>query len=181
MDKFFTFCKADYSKVSLDEEVMKENENVQRLLDLCKFSNAKRLNKLQTFKTMNSGYIEELLKQTIYFELKKLEDTYQKNDFRDKSLDLIIRNKAQKRLLGDESIDPIYTYKTCHSIMITFSGIANKLNLEIYNAILNKYLVTYDQFISLARKLPDMEKWKRINKHITKTNLKYVFQAHQVV
>ena len=67
LTKIFTFSKADHSKVTNEEDEIMQDDNVKKLLNLCKFGNAKRLSKMQTYKHTNFDYIREISSEIIKF------------------------------------------------------------------------------------------------------------------
>ena len=122
MSKVFTFTKADYDKVTNDEEDI-TTEEVKQLLDLIKFSNAKQQQKLQNFKHKHFEAIKDLNDRDVYKTIEKMEEKYEETDFQDFSLDLIVRDKAQKRLQGDTEVDEIYQFKVTRQISVDYTGI----------------------------------------------------------
>jgi hypothetical protein len=138
--KIFTFSKGDYSCIYNDFDNKKVDPVIQRLFDVCKFSNAKMQESLEKFKLSHLEEIRELNDEILQNEIAAEEAIYAADDFISNSLNFIIRNKAQARLSGDTSIDPIFTFSTENQISLVFSGIIQSLDSFVFNAIADTYL-----------------------------------------
>jgi hypothetical protein len=140
MSKAFIFTKADFSKVTNDEEEFKKDENVMNLLKLIKFSNKKREVSLNNFKESHCLQIKEILDEDKWRDLKIKKMQYQFPKFYNKSFDLVIHGKAQKRLKGDLGIDEIYQFHVSHQINISFSGIISSITNQVYQILFPIFL-----------------------------------------
>ena len=76
LKKVFTFSVGDYSEIYNISEIKTFDNVINKLIEVSKFSNAKRQHKLETFKQKNFEAIQELTDENHYNEMYRLEDRY---------------------------------------------------------------------------------------------------------
>ena len=181
MNKMFIFTRANFSKVTNDEQEFKKDDNIMHLMELFKLSNIKRNQKIAYFKEKWQDQIREISDHAIFRKIQKDEDRYSKPSFHEISMDFIIRGKANKRLEGDPTISDIYKYEVTHQISIEYSGIVTFLEKIIFGHISKNYMGTYQKISSALQQGQINNKWKRIVQHIKRDHLEAVYADHQVL
>ena len=149
-----------------------QDDNVKKLLNLCKFGNAKRLSKMQTYKHTNFDYIREISSEIIKFT------NIERNVKEFGSYCINLNEKTSiDDLMKEWMIDIIHDWR---KLTLKFWGIVSKLKPYHYNIIFETFLHEYNKLISYFSKPKPRTKWRRIIREINQRGLEVVYHAHQV-
>lgn len=168
--KVFTFSKGEYSDVYSIQEDNNMDPSIQKLLEICKFSNTKTLLKLEAFKLQHSDSIEELTNENNYLEMFKIEDIFTAKNFLRDNLYAITHKNIEINTSFSQEMLSVYLPSVTKKIDLELSGIISFIDKGVFDAISIKYLWTYEQLKCKFNKKKVIN-YDRIIKHI---NIEYL-------